>query len=326
MTDGDLAPTLVSPVSLKVEPINDCDPGPLWAERPPKPPFTKDEMLVELKRAILVQANQIAHAGKVIFALTFIGFESVNPVYPYCGDDPQQIDLSRFAATAYFDRAYDYAFQVGRYWEFGDDSAQDVMGFIHGANPQASNGDCSPLADAEGLCRRAADTAFGRWKLEHGSVLTIRELALLGQMREAAVRNSLGKERIANENGVVMNGIALSWLRQRWDFKSVDIGQDHRESWVANSRALLTHWDFQKAFAKIMKRFPITAAELARKAFVEPDFVDALARGEPIVDRRLLHRVGAALELDEPHFISVAEQASVQSAAKRGVGACVDIG
>ena len=82
--------------------------------------------------------------------------------YPYCEDTAAQVDLGRFSATTYLDQAYDYAFQVGRYWDFADDTAQDVHEFILGANPQASNGDPSPLSNLDGLCRRAADTAFGR--------------------------------------------------------------------------------------------------------------------------------------------------------------------
>ena len=117
--------------------------------------------------------------------------------------------MSRFSATTYLDQAYDYAFQVGRYWDFGDDTAQDVNEFILGANPQASDGDPSPLANLEGLCRRVADTAFGRWKMSKGYDLTVRELALLGQMKEAAVRNSLSKERIAIERGEIDHADAV---------------------------------------------------------------------------------------------------------------------
>jgi hypothetical protein len=314
MTDGESPPSLISPDSLTVEQVDDSGSTPLWAETAPKPPFTKDEMMAELKRVMLVQANQIAHAGRPSFALAFMGFETVNGIYPYCEDDPRQVDLDRFAATGYLDQAYDYAFQVGQYWGFGDAEAQNVNEFISGANPQASSGDRSPLADPEGLCRRAADTAFGRWKLAKEIDLTVRELALLGHMKEAAVRNSLSKERIAIENGEITHEVGLVWLQQRRDFIPTRTEEGHKARWAAYSRGMLTHGDFQKTFAEIMKGFPMTAAELASKASVQSDFVDALVLGRPIPDLAALQRVGAALELDEPHFVGAAVEASLRNA------------
>lgn len=82
-------------------------------------------MVEELKRAMLVQANQIVHAGSPAAAEAFMGFETESP-YPYCEDDPGKVDLGRFSATSFLDQAYDYAFQVGSYWRFGNDTAHDV--------------------------------------------------------------------------------------------------------------------------------------------------------------------------------------------------------
>jgi hypothetical protein len=48
----------------------------------PKPPFTKEDMMAELKAALLTQANQIAHAGNLSFAHAFMGFETGDPGYP----------------------------------------------------------------------------------------------------------------------------------------------------------------------------------------------------------------------------------------------------
>ena len=113
MTDGDTPPSLISPDSLTVETVDDASPASLWAETRPRPPFIKADMLAELKRVLLVQANQIAHAGSLDFAVAFMGFETGNPLYPYCKDDPGKVDLGRFNATGYLDQAYDFAFQVG---------------------------------------------------------------------------------------------------------------------------------------------------------------------------------------------------------------------
>jgi hypothetical protein len=312
MTDGETPPSLIAPESLTIVQVEDTDPTPLWNEMLPKPPFTKEDMMAELRMALLVQANQIAHAGSLTFAEVFMGFETSNPLYPYCEDDPAKVDLKRFAATGYLDLAYDHAFQVGQYWCFGDEAAQDVNEFIAGANGQASSGDRSPLADPDSLCRLAADTAFGRWSLEQGSDPSIRELALLGQMKESAVRNSLSKERIAIDRGRISHTIALDWLRQRRDFTPTRTAEAQQTRWMAMSRWKLERSDFAKVFNDVLLGYPIGADELARKANVSPGFIGALLAGRPERDLDALLRVGASLDLDAPHFAGVAVQAALQ--------------
>ncbi len=223
------------------------------------------------------------------------------------------VDLHRFRAAAYLDEAYDYAFQTGQYWMFGDATAQDVSELVRGANPQASNGDGSPLADPGGLCRRAADTAFGRWKLCKGHSLSVRELALLGSMKEAAVRNSLSKERIAIKQGEIDCEIALDWLQRRRDFVPTRMEEAHEERWIAHARAVLDHRDFADAFAEIMRNYPMTVEALAAKAAVPPQFVEALMAGQPSPDLEGLRQVGQALDLDAPHFAGAAVQAALRT-------------
>ncbi len=313
ITDGESPPSLISPDSLTIEEVDDKDLPTLFAETAPKPPFSKDAMMAELRRAMLVQANQIAHAGDLSFAVAFMGFETADLSYPYCGDDPEKVNLRRFSASAYLDKAYDYAFQVGQYWRFGDDTAQDVSEFVRGANPQASSGDRSPLANPESLCRRAADAAFGRWNLMEGYNLSIRELALLGSMTEAAVRNSLSKERIAIEKGEVDHEIAAAWLKGRRDFIPSLTDEGHKERWKNGSRSLLEHYGFGDAFAQILRNYSITPEEIATKAKVSLAFVETLMAGIPKPDLDGLCLVGEALDLDAPHFAGVAVQAALRA-------------
>jgi hypothetical protein len=317
MTDGETPAALITPESLTVDTGEDPDPDPLWFEMLPDPPFTKAAMMAELQRGLLVQANQIAHAGSRSLAAAFIGFETENVAYPHCDDDPAKVDLSRFHATEYLDLAYEYAFQVGHYWEFGDDTAQNVDEFIRGANPQASDGTPSPLADPDSLCCRAADTALGRWKLNQDLNLTVRDLALLGQMKEPAVRNSLSKERIAIEKGEIDNAIAITWLQQRRDFIPTRTEEGHKTRWRTGSRAMLDRRDFADVVHDLLRGYPIGTDELARKAGVTVDFVNALLAGRPIPDLDALVRVGTALDLDPPHFAGAAVQAALRAENRR---------
>ena len=312
MTDGESPPSLISPDSLLVEQVDDADPAARWADTAPKPPFEKQAMMAELKTAMLVQANQIAHAGSLDYAVAFMGFETSNPSYPYVEDDADSVDLDRFAATSYLDLAYDYAFQVERFWRFGDDTAQDVEEFIRGANPRGNDGCASPLASPDRFCRRAADTAFGRWKLETGYDLTVRELALLAQMKEPAVRNSLSKERIALERGGVDANVALAWLGERRDFIPTRKEEGRKAYRTAHSRFVLEREPFAKAFSQLMRYFDLSPAALALKAQVEEAFVSELLAGKPQPDLASLRRVGEALEIDAPHFVGIAVQTAMR--------------
>lgn len=313
MTDGETPPALIASNALMLEEVDEDEGPALWAETLPKPPFGKEDMMAELRQVLLVQANQIAHAGSMEAAAAFAGFESEDASYPYCSDGPARLDLGRFRAASYMDRAYDYAYQVGRHWRFGDDTAQDVREFVMGANSRRSDGDASPLADPDGLCRRAADTAFARWKLGEGYDLTVRELALLGGMKETAVRNSLSKERIAIERGTIEGETARQWLKDRRDFVPTRTEQGNTERWAAHSRAVLDHRPFAEAFARILDGFDLGPGQLATRAEVADAFVTALLAGRPQPDVEALRRVADVLDLDAPHFVGAAVREALRA-------------
>jgi hypothetical protein len=108
-----------------------------------------------------------------------------------------------------------------------------AKGFVDGAHSQTPLTDSSPMADPDGFCHHVVDMAFARSNLRDGKNLTVRELALLGQMKEAAVRNSLSKERIAIEKGEVENQAALAWLSDRRDFIPTGTVEGNQASWRA---------------------------------------------------------------------------------------------
>lgn len=311
MTDGQTPPSLITSDSLTLEEVDGEDGPSLWAETGPAAPFDKDAVMDELRRTLLVQASQVAHAASLDAAIAFAGFETENEAYPYCEENPSRLDLSRFRATSYMDVAYDYAFQVGQYWRFGDDTAQDVREWVRGANMHDSAGVASPLANPDGPLRRAADTALARWKLGHGNGLTVRELALLAGMTGAAVRNALSRERVAVEHGEVDGEAALQWLKARRDFMPTRTDEGDAQRWAAHSRWLLDHRPFAEAFADILRGVGLTAAALAEKAGVPEPFVDALRAGRPGTDLGALRRVAEALDLDAPHFAGAAVRAAL---------------
>jgi hypothetical protein len=285
----------------------------------PKPRFTKDEMFDELRLVVRVMANHLAQYGSMEAAELLTGFETDNAYYPYAEDDPDKFDLSRFAITSLMDMSYDYAFQVGRPSRFDDDRAQDINEFRRGANLLATNGDASPMAIPDSKCRIVVDTAFARWQLEREDDLTVRELALLASMKEAAVRNSLSADLIKveagrrpGEPGTIDGNVAYGWLRKRRGFiDSRDPGmraQNRRSEY----RVLLRERGLAYAFEEILKDGELSADDLAAKADVAPAFLATLAKGKPPLDLKAAQRVGEALGLDVPSFVGTVVEAALR--------------
>jgi hypothetical protein len=184
-------------------------------------PFSKDEMEAELREILFIQASQIAHVSSEKAALEFIGFQY--DFSPFCGPDKSdfdRVDLARFAAKSYLAEAYDYAFQVGTCWGYSEYENHNIVAFTAGVTPAAAYGDPSPFLSSDSKCAHVVDMAIGRWNLETGNDLTIRQLALLAEMKEGAVRNSLSTEKIKTHGKPVSIAadIALEWLKKRKGF------------------------------------------------------------------------------------------------------------
>lgn len=286
----------------------------------PKPLFTKEEMFDELRLAVRVMANHLASYGSMKAAELLTGFETANPVYPYAEDDPGSFDLSRFRITDYMDMAYDYAFQVGQPSRFDDDRAQDINEFRYGANLKSTDGNASPMAIPDSKCRTVVDTAFARWQLEREDDLTVRELALLAGMKEAAVRNSLSAELIKvdagrrpGEAGTIDGNVAYGWLRKRRSFidsRDPEIRAQNRRS---EYRALLREGALASVVEQILKDSNLSLHDLAVSADVAPAYLKMLAKGKPPLDLKAAQRVGEALGLDVPSFVGSVVEAALRN-------------
>lgn len=287
----------------------------------PKPPFTKDEMLEELRRIARVMANHLAVYGSLEAARLLTGFETGNEVYPYAEDDLSRFDLSRFRITDSMSMAYDHAFQVGAPYRFDDSAAQDLDEFRRGASMRSTDGATSPMSNPDSVCRIVVDAALARWQLEQGNDITIRELALLSDMKEAAVRNSLSAEGIKvvvrrqGEPGTVAGDVAYGWLRKRRGFiDSLDPAMKV-ENRRAGIRALFQERDFAEAFREILRESGISPADLAARADVKVSFVSSLAEGKPPIDVEAARRVAATLALDVPIFVGATVEAALSHMA-----------
>lgn len=190
------------------------------------PHFTKDQMLDELRIIFLFEADHIRLGAGGPAAEAFIGF----PSDEYPPEDRTQVDLSKFSITSSFANGYEYAFCPSVLNNLDESEVQDLVAFMHGTPRASGYGDAHPFMTPAGLCQTVADAVYARWKLEWDNMLentfTTRELALLADMTEGAVRNALADKSEAGLRAIpgsrnpveVEHSEALRWLRGRRSF------------------------------------------------------------------------------------------------------------
>lgn len=219
MSAGDgTPPSLISAGKLTLTDVEDVAEGDIPPQSP-LAPFTRDEVMLDLRKALVAEAAMIAHWGSYEAAEVFLGFPSSDDAgEPYDDADPTEVDLSRFRATALIDASYDWAFQTGKPEAFRPESWDDLGSLMDGASPGTIS-TLSPMGNADSPLRVSIGTAFARWKFEFETwlPLSVRELAYLAQMTEVAARNALAKAGIKGRGGVD-NDTAREWLAQRQKF------------------------------------------------------------------------------------------------------------
>ena len=219
MSAGDRTPpSLISAGKLTLTEVDNVAEGDI-PPGVPLTPFTRDEVMLDLRKALIAEAVIIAHWGSYEAAEVFLGFPSSDDTgEPYDDADPADVDLSRFRATTLVDASFDWAFQIGKPETFRPKCWDDLGSLMDGASAGTIS-TTSPMGDADSALRVTIGTAFARWKLEFEKwlPLSVRELAYLAQMTEVAARNALAKAGLKGRGGID-NDTAREWLAQRQKF------------------------------------------------------------------------------------------------------------
>ena len=219
MSAGDgTPPSLISAGKLTLTDVDEPSPDDIPAGGPITP-FSRDDVMHDLRKALVAKAAMIARWGSLEAAEAFLGFPpSDDAGEPYDDADPSKVDLSRFRSTPLIEASYAWAFQTGKHEALRPDLWDDLGSLMHGASAGTIS-ILSPMADAGSPLRVTIGTAFARRKFEfeRGTLLSVRELAYLAQMSEVAARNALAKAGIKGRGGID-NDIAREWLTQRQKF------------------------------------------------------------------------------------------------------------
>lgn len=219
MSAGDGTPaSLISARKLTLCNVDEPSPEDIPAEGP-LTPFSRDDVMHDLRKALVAKAAMVARWGSYDAAEAFLGFPpSDDAGEPYDDADPSEIDLSRFRATPLIDAIYDWAFQTGKHEALRPDLWDDLGSLMDSASAGTIS-ILSPMANTDSPLRVTIGTAFARRKFEfeRGTLLSVRDLAYLAQMTEVAARNALAKAGIKGRGGID-NGIAREWLAKRQKF------------------------------------------------------------------------------------------------------------
>lgn len=289
--------------------------------------FTKEYLLNELRIIFLFEADHIAIGAGEAAAENFIGIP-MPADGQYCFESPEKVELQRFSIADKFLRGYDIAFAPSVLIAFDGSEFQDLIVFMNGT-PRVggigAGGETHRFMTPDGYCQMTADAAFARWKLEWdesgvGShTFTTRELALLSNMTEGAVRNALADK---TENGLraipaskpvsVEHDEALRWLRGRRGFVPLPKRASEDHFLTEHLRDIRS----PEALGKIIgRRFwtafgsPEAAPDALGWSIDETErWCDGSFRFDEARARQLAH----ALDLDVPLFVGKALEVSLR--------------
>ena len=279
-----------------------------------RPPLDRDAVMDDLREVLLGIACQMSLvAGDDGPAEAFIGIDlnefSLGSMPGGHREMLRDVDLTRFHVARQIGAAFDFALQTGDAGSrssFDEDDWNDIALFVEGGPRCSYGGEPTPLFDEESDLRRTLDMALARMTLRHGGSLTIRQLALLADIGETAVRTSLSSEGIRTEGkpATVPAEIAEPWLHRRRGYvpiaeqKNTDVQSD------TQAAARLAALPFPQALAEMMDDCDMDVAELAQKAEVDEIWLRALLDGGAVAcDLDGLCRMAERLKVEVPTFV-----------------------
>jgi hypothetical protein len=290
--------------------------------------FTKDQMFDELRTIFLYEADHVLISSGPAKAEMFIGFP-VGEDGEYLNEATSKVDLSLFSRIAgSFERGFEFAFNRSRLNKFGEHEIQDLLVFMDGTprvGGLSSGGETHRFMSPEGYCQMVADAAFARWKLEwkrdEAGTFTTRELALLANMSEGAVRVA-----IADKSDNRLKTIPGS--------KPVSVEFDEAKRWLSGRRGFVA-WPDRPADDRFLTRAIRDAettqvlGQLIRQvahgqapgALEKAGFTDKESQawfdGSFAFDAARTRLLAQTLDIDVPLFVGKAMEVTLRSEGSR---------
>lgn len=281
------------------------------------PNFTKKEMLTELATIFLFEADHIQLGANSAMAHDFIGFKKQQDVYYL--ETPEKVNLKRFEISGSFERGFEYAFEPSFLNSLGEHEVLELTAFMEGTPRAGSDGETHKFMTPDGLCQNVVDAVHARWKLEWdygragGHEFTPRELALLANMTEGAVRNA-----VADKSDFGIRPIPGSKNPLKFSHDEAQRWLTARRGFIAGPRSIkddklllesLKKTETASAFGKLVER--IAKASTTRLEFEGLDF-KSWCDGTFEFDRQQAIDLAKALQIDVPLFVGKALEVSLR--------------
>jgi len=297
--------------------------------------FAKDQMLNELRTIFLFEADHLLMGAGARSAQEFIGFPTPDDGQ-YCFAPPNLVDVARFPIARVFSEGYDFAFRPSVTNALDESEIQDLVVFMQGtprAGGISAGGETHQFMTPDGYCQTVADAALARWKLEwqKAGTFTTRELALLANMTEGAVRNALADK---TENG----------LKPIPNSKPVSVEHAEAWRWLSGRRGFIPSPKRPSEDRFLVERLrDISSAESLgrfiadRRTFVSlndaptalgwtSEEVQSWCDGSFRFDSERARQLAQAFDLDVPLFLGKALEVSLRRDAGLGLGGPHDRG
>ena len=285
-----------------------------------KLPFTKEEMFTELREIILREGARIDLMRGRAAAKAFLGFDYEADEHDdgsnnYSQEHLQKIRLDDFELARNFGLAYDYAFQVGKWMQFDEVVENRLRGIAHAMPQWGVEGSQTPYHASDSTCRHVAELATARYLLTHyHHSPSIEQLALLANMTQAAVRNSLSQENIKAEGkpAQVENEAAWEWLSKRRGFIPNKALAERKETPQEKTQRIFNGVSFTNGLrhAAIEAGFNGDDTQISTgvssAAGIDKTFVEGLIGGYPAPELTNLKAVADTLGLYYPRFAALA--------------------
>ncbi len=279
-------------------------------------PVTREEVMRDLRKVLKDIASHILVAGPDSdSAEAILGFEIQEKTFQdVLQIDPEMIQLERFSITAIIDKAYDFAYQVGprsNRYTIEDGEVQRILTIRHDSPGGVWGLDQGSISDSgdHPICR-TIDTAHARWEYAYRGALTVRQLALLANMTEPAVRTSLSKEGIRTaggrdkDSGLTKISIEDSrrWLEGRRGFVPTLIPEPIDSFYTDDIVNLFKAHGFEAGLEN--PNWGRSLYTTAQEAEIDPDWLLEVATGRPAkLDIDALNRLSEYLFADSPAFV-----------------------
>lgn len=303
--------------------------------REDRAPFSRDEIIREVRLAALGMASHIAVWGHRQEAFNvashYLGVELDG--YDYEGNGhPQLASIpieEHFLYTVVMD-AYDHAYQCGDIFDDTftvDERMHEVAAILTGFPHTDFNGEPTPLNELNPQkLRQVLETFFARCNLDNGENLTVPQLALLADMGEAAVRTSLSAEGIKTisgqkgEKNQVPYADAIAWLSGRRNFVPTrrQPGVQGNVGELVSSLFSADSLTFEIALQKAISANNTTEEELAEAGGISTIWIaELIDEGmRPEIDIDGFQRLAIAINAPVPLFVGKAVAAVLERRSK----------